>query len=106
MTNPAEQPDTITDPSPGLAKIRLRHNVLIGIFIIYIPALSLLYFLQLPQMLLLGSAVSLIGIGIVVAFVIGLTGCPACGQLFHVRGMGGSIFTRACVHCGIALKQR
>jgi hypothetical protein len=106
MTRTSDQPDTTLDPGPGLAKIRLRHNLLIGIFVIYIPAVSLLYFLQLPQMLILGSAVALIFLGSVVAFVIGLTSCPACGQLFHVRGMGGSIFTGACVHCGIALKQR
>lgn len=106
MARPSEQPDPTVDPTAGLSRIRRRHNVLIGIFIIYIPAVSLLYFMQLPQPLILGSAIFLIILGIVVAFVIGLTSCPACGQLFHVRAMGGSIFTVTCVHCGITLKQR
>ena len=89
----------------GLRKIRNRHKVLGGIFIIYIPAVSLLYFLQLPNWLIIGSAIFLICLGIVIAFIIGLAPCPSCGKPFHVRGMGGSIFTGACMHCGIRLKE-
>lgn len=89
----------------GLAKIRRRHKWLGGIFVIYIPAVSLLYFLNVPSWLVMGSAIFLICLGIVIAFAIGLTPCPACGKPFHVRGMGGSIFTGTCMHCGISLKQ-
>jgi len=106
MTPSSEQTDTVPHPGPGLKSIRLKHKLLVGIFIVYIPLLSLFYFLQLPQWLVLGGAVFLLLLGIVVAFMIGLTRCPACGQLFHVRGMGGSIFTGTCMHCGISLKRR
>ena len=89
----------------GLAKIRRRHTWLVGIFVIYIPAVSLLYLLHVPNWLVMGSAIFLICLGIVIAFAIGLTPCPACGKPFHVRGVGGSIFTGTCMHCGISLKQ-
>ena len=89
----------------GLAKIRRKHRWLAGIFVIYIPAVSLLYLLHLPNWLIMGSAIFLICLGTVIAFVIGLAPCPACGRTFHVRGMGGSIFTGSCVHCGISLKE-
>ncbi len=101
MNAPSEQPD----PTVGLAKIRLKHRMLGGIFAIYIPAVFLLYFLQLPNWLVMGAAIALICLGIVIAFIIGLAPCPACGKPFHVRGMGGSIFTGTCMHCGIPLKQ-
>jgi len=89
----------------GLAGIRRKHRLLAAIFAIYIPAVALLYFLQLPNWLIMGTAIVLICLGIVIAFIIGLAPCPACGKLFHVRGMGGSIFTGTCMHCGITLKQ-
>lgn len=89
----------------GLAKIRRRHKRLAEIFVIYIPAVSLLYLLNAPNWLVMGSAIFMICLGIVIAFAIGLTPCPACGKPFHVRGMGGSIFTGTCMHCGISLKQ-
>ena len=88
----------------GLKKIRGRHRLLGAIFAIYIPAMVLLYLLQLPNPLILGTAIILICLGIGVAFAIGLIPCPSCGKPFHVRGMGGSIFTGTCMHCGIALK--
>jgi hypothetical protein len=89
----------------GLSGIRRKHRCLGLIFIIYIPAVCLLYFLQLPGWLVMGAAVLLICLGVAIAFIIGLATCPACGKLFHVRGMGGSIFTGACMHCGISLRQ-
>ena len=89
----------------GLAKIRSKHKWLAGIFVIYIPAVALLYFLHVPNWLIMGSAIVMICLGIVIAFIIGLAPCPACGKPFHVRGMGGSIFTGTCMHCGISLKQ-
>ncbi len=101
MTTRSEHPD----PTTALAKIRFKHRLLGGILIVYIPTVFLLYFLNLPQWLILGTAISLICLGIVVAFIIGLAPCPACGKPFHVRGMGGSIFTGTCMHCGISLKQ-
>ncbi len=101
MTTPSDHPD----PTAALAKIRFKHRLLGAIFIAYIPAVSLLYFLQLPQWLILGTAIALVCLGIVIAFIIGLAPCPACGKQFHVRGMGGSIFTGTCMHCGISLKQ-
>jgi hypothetical protein len=88
----------------GLKKIRGRHRLLGVIFAIYVPAMVLLYLLHLPQTLILGAAVVLIVLGIGIAFAIGLTPCPSCGNPFHVRGMGGSIFAGSCVHCGIRLK--
>lgn len=88
----------------GLTRIRRKHQWLAGIFVIYIPAVSLLYFLQFPSWLVMGTAIFLICLGIVIAFIIGLAPCPACGQPYHVRGMGGSIFTGTCMHCGIKLK--
>jgi hypothetical protein len=93
-----------TEIHAGLSHIRRKHLVLAGIFIIYIPAVSLLYFLGLPHWLMMGVAIFLICLGIVIAFIIGLAPCPACGQPYHVRGMGGSIFTGTCMHCGIKLK--
>ena len=101
MTDTADQKQI----TAGLSKIRRKHMVLAGVMIIYIPAVCLLYFLQLPSWLVMGAAVFLICLGIVIAFIIGLAPCPACGQLFHVRGVGGSIFTGTCMHCGIPLKQ-
>ncbi len=101
MTDTAEQ-EQITS---GLSSIRRKHRWLAGIFIIYIPAVCLLYFLKLPGWLVMSTAVFLIGLGIVIAFIIGLAPCPACGKPFHVRGMGGSIFTGTCMHCGVALRQ-
>ena len=101
MTDTADQ-EKITS---GLSSIRRKHKLLGGIFIIYIPAVCLLYFLQLPGWLVMGAAIFLICVGIVIAFIIGLAPCPACGKQFHVRGMGGSIFTGTCMHCGIPLKQ-
>jgi hypothetical protein len=89
----------------GLSRIRRKHRLLAGIFIIYIPTVCLLYFLQLPSWLVMGAAIFLICLGIVIAFIIGLAPCPACGKPYHVRGMGGSIFTGICMHCGIPLKQ-
>ena len=89
----------------GLKRIRGRHRLLGAIFAVYIPAMVLLYLMKLPQSFVLGAAVVLIGLGITLAFAIGLTPCPSCGKAFHVRGMGGSIFTGACVHCGIPSKQ-
>ena len=89
----------------GLSRIRRWHRWLAGIFIIYIPAVTLLYFLNLPVWLVMAAAIALICLGIGLAFIIGLAPCPACGQPYHVRGMGGSIFTGTCMHCGIALKQ-
>ena len=89
----------------GLSAIRRKHSILTGIFIIYIPAVCALYFLKLPSWLVMGTAVVLICLGIVIAFIIGLAPCPACGKPYHVRGMGGSIFTGTCMHCGIPLKQ-
>lgn len=100
--NDTESQEQVT---AGLAKIRRKHRWLAGIFIIYIPAVFVLYFLHLPNWLILGSAIVIICLGIVIGFVIGLSSCPACGKPFHVRGMGGSIFTGTCMHCGIALKQ-
>lgn len=88
----------------GLSNIRRKHQWLGGIFIVYIPAVTLLYLVRLPQWLILGTAILLVLLGIVIAFIIGLAPCPACGKQFHVRGMGGSIFTGRCVHCGIRLK--
>lgn len=101
MTDATDQ-EQITS---GLSRIRRKHRWLAGIFIIYIPAVCLLYFLQLPSGLVMGAAVFLICLGIVIAFIIGLASCPACGKQFHVRGMGGNIFTGTCMHCGISLKQ-
>ena len=101
MTDTADQEQIKT----GLAGIRRKHRWLAGIFVIYIPAVALFYFLQLPNWLIMGSAILLICLGIVIAFIIGLATCPACGKQFHVRGMGGSIFTGTCMHCGISLKQ-
>ena len=89
----------------GLRKIRRKHRWLGWIIALYIPVVFLLYFLQFPQWLILGSAVFLICLGIVIAFIIGLAPCPDCGKPFHVQGMGGSIFTSSCLHCGISLKQ-
>jgi hypothetical protein len=92
------------DVTAGLKKIRARHRLLGAIIAIYIPAMVLLYLLHLPQTAILGTAVVLICLGIGLAFAIGLTPCPACGKPYHVRGMGGSIFTGTCMHCGISLK--
>jgi hypothetical protein len=89
----------------GLKKIRGRHRLLGAIFAVYIPAMILLYMLHLPNPAILGAAIILICLGTVLAFAIGLTPCPSCGKSFHVRGMGGSIFTGTCMHCGISLKQ-
>jgi len=102
MTDTADQ-EQIT---AGLSSIRRKHKLLGGIFIIYIPAVFLLYFMQLPNWLVMGAAIFLICLGIVIAFIIGLAPCPACGKPYHVRGMGGSIFSGTCMHCGIPLKQR
>jgi membrane associated rhomboid family serine protease len=99
--------DTIpeqADIAAGLKRIRGRHRLLGAIFAVYIPAMVLLYLMGLPQSLILGAAVVLVGLGIVLAFAIGLTSCPSCGKPFHVRGMGGSIFTGSCMHCGIRVK--
>jgi len=101
MTDTQDQAQIIS----GLSRIRRKHRFLTGIFIIYIPAVCALYFLKLPGWLVMGTAIFLICLGIVIAFIIGLAPCPACGKPYHVRGMGGSIFTGTCMHCGIALKQ-
>jgi hypothetical protein len=98
--------DTIPEQAvieAGLKKIRARHRLLGAIFAVYIPAMILLYLFELPQPVILGAAVVLICLGIGIAFAIGLTPCPSCGKPYHVRGMGGSIFTGSCVHCGIRL---
>jgi uncharacterized ion transporter superfamily protein YfcC len=101
MTDTADQ-EQITS---GLSRIRHKHRWLGVIFILYIPLVCLLYFLKLPAWLVMSTAIFLICLGIVIAFIIGLAPCPACGKPFHVRGMGGSIFTGTCMHCGVALRQ-
>ena len=88
----------------GLKKIRNRRKLLGAIIAVYIPAMVLLYMMHLPHPVILGTAVVLICLGIGMAFAIGLTPCPSCGKPYHVRGMGGSIFTGTCMHCGIRLK--
>ena len=90
-------------PAAGLTRIRRKHRYLGGILIAYIPVVTLLYILRLPEWLILGTAIALILLGVVIAVIIGLALCPVCGKQFHVRGMGGSIFTRACMHCGARL---
>ena len=90
----------------NLRKMRGRRRLLGSIIAAYIPGVVTLYLLQLPNPIILGTAIVLVCFGIGLAFAIGLTSCPACGKPFHVRGMGGSIFTPNCMHCGIALKQQ
>ncbi len=87
----------------GLRGIRSLHRVLAGILLTYLPAVVLLYLMHLPEWLLITTAVVWVCAGIFVAFTIGFARCPACGNYFHVRGMGGNVFVRACVHCGIRL---
>ena len=101
MSDQADQKQIKTE----LAKIRRKRRGLTIIVVSYVPAVALFYFLRLPDWLILGSAVAIICLGIVISFVIGLAPCPACCSRFHVRGMGGSIFTGKCMHCGIPLLQ-
>lgn len=88
---------------PPLHRISTLHRVMLGILIGYIPLVFLLYLAQLPEWLIIGAAVVLVCMGMVVAFAIGYSRCPACGQFFHVRGMSGNIFVRKCLHCGLPL---
>lgn len=87
----------------GLRGIRSRHRLLAGILVTYLPVIVLLYLMRLPEWLVIGAAVVWVCAGIFVAFTIGFTRCPACSNYFHVRGMGGNVFVRACMHCGIRL---
>jgi len=87
----------------ALRKIKSMHRWMIGILIAYIPVVILLYLLQLPEWLILVSAVGLICLGIVIAFMLGFSRCPDCKQYFHVRGMTGNIFSGKCLHCGITI---
>ncbi len=80
------------------------HRVLAGILISYLPVVALLYLLRLPEWLIIATAVAWVVAGVGVGFTIGFSRCPACGEYFHVRGTGGSVFVKTCMHCGIGLK--
>jgi hypothetical protein len=90
----------------GLRSIRSLHILLAGILVTYVPVVALLYVMRLPEWLIIASAVIWVCAGIFVAFSIGFSRCPACGRYFHVQGMGGSVFVKACMNCGIQLKKR
>jgi hypothetical protein len=76
---------------------------MVGILIAYIPVVVILFMMRLPEWLILVSAVGLICMGIVIAFMLGFSRCPDCKQYFHVRGMTGNIFSGKCLHCGIMI---
>jgi hypothetical protein len=89
----------------GLKDIRFLHRLLVGILITYIPVVAGFYVMRLPEWLIIASAVIWVSAGIIVAFAIGFSRCPTCGRYFHVRGTGGGVFVKACVHCGVRLNK-
>ena len=99
MTTASEQPQVET----ALRRIRSLHVVLTAVLIGYIPAVFILYVMQLPELLIIAASVLFILLGIGTALVIGFARCPSCNNHFHVRGMTGNVFVRRCLHCGVAL---
>ena len=89
----------------GLKRIRLLRALFKGILIAFLPVVIAISLIGLPERTVMTIGIVVICVGILVEVVIFFSRCPKCRQYFHVRGMGGSLFTRKCLHCGIQLKQ-
>ncbi|RQW77957.1 MAG: hypothetical protein EHM51_00870 [Geobacter sp.] len=86
-----------------LGRIRSLHLVLAAVLVCYVPAVFILYLMQLPELLIIAASSLLIILGLIIALIIGFARCPACNNYFHVRGASGNVFVRKCMNCGITL---
>lgn len=86
-----------------LAAIKRKRLFLWSVFASYIPAIIL------AQVITTGNWLSYV-VAILWLLLAGLGGilvsfsrCPACGQLFHMRGVV-TYWGKKCQHCGLSLK--
>ena len=92
--------------SVGLNRIRRLRALFKCILLAFAPVVSGVFFLGLSEQTVVGTAVLMVGVGVILEIGIFFSRCPACRGYFHVRGVSGSMFARKCLHCGTSLSWR
>ena len=92
--------DDSTKNSEALSRIRRRRLILLGVILVYMPAMWLS--LKLTGTLR-GTAPAAIACFVLLVTSVTLSAvarCPQCGNYFHMQGMTLS-YSRRCQHCGL-----
>jgi hypothetical protein len=93
------------EEAAALARIRRLRRTTWLVWLAGVPIMAIVgVLLRLPRFAL---AIGMVWSGafVVLALKVSTSRCPRCGNLYHVRwGIGGNVWSRRCMHCGLALR--